>query len=119
MLFLAALYWGEGTKKDLSLTNSDPDLIRIFLNIIRSCLNIPNGKIRINIRIYEDMDKDKCIKFWLHATSLDTKNISCINILKGKKSGKLEYGICRLRALKGGSMLKYFKAIKEEVISKF
>ena len=31
LLIAACLYWGEGTKKELSLTNTDPDLIRVFI----------------------------------------------------------------------------------------
>jgi len=119
ILFLAALYWGEGSKKDLNLINSDPDLIRIFLKGIRSYLKVPDNKIKINIRIFEDMDKEKCIKYWLNVTSLKSSNISNMDILKGKKKGKLEYGICRIRVLKGGFVLKYLKAIKDEVVGKY
>lgn len=119
ILFLSALYWGEGTKKDLSLTNSDPDIIKIFTYCLRQYLNIPNERIMINIRFYEDMDKNECISFWLKETSLKRENISSINVLEGKRKGKLKYGICRMRVKKGGSVLKYLKAIQKEVIKQF
>lgn len=119
ILFLTALYWGEGAKKDLNITNGDPELIKVFINGIRSCLKIPNSKIKINIRVFEDMDREKCIEYWLKITSLKRENLSSIDILKGKKNGKLKYGICRLRVLKGGIMLKYFKAVKEEAYKNF
>lgn len=33
------LYWGEGNKgkNDLAITNSDPDLLRLFLRFLREC----------------------------------------------------------------------------------
>src|SRR3989344_9264287 len=30
LLIAACLYWGEGTKKDFNLSNSDPELIKTF-----------------------------------------------------------------------------------------
>jgi hypothetical protein len=42
-----------------------------------------------------------------------------VNILKGKKSGKCPFGMCRVRVKKGGNMLKYIKALKNIVIEKF
>ena len=34
-LIAASLYWAEGAKKDFSLTNSDPEMIRVFVMILR------------------------------------------------------------------------------------
>ncbi|KKQ77620.1 MAG: hypothetical protein UT00_C0009G0028, partial [Parcubacteria group bacterium GW2011_GWA1_38_7] len=34
-----------------------------------------------------------------------------IDILHGRKTGKLPYGMCRVRLLKGGNELKYLKAV--------
>lgn len=34
-------------------------------------------------------------------------------ILKGKKKGKLEYGMCRIRVTKGGYLLKLLHALED------
>jgi hypothetical protein len=119
MLILSTLYWGEGTKKDLSLTNTDPELIRIFVYGLKKVFKIPKNRIKLNIRIYEDMNSKECINFWLKITNLGYYNLSSVNILKGKKIGKLNYGMCRVRVLKGSDMLKYLVAIKQRIIECF
>jgi len=114
LLIISSLYWAEGTKKDFSFSNSDVEMIKLFINGVTSILRVPKWRIKINIRIFEDMDKEKCVNYWLKSTSLTPANISSVNILKGKKLGKLEYGMCRVRVAKGSYMLKYLKAIKNQ-----
>jgi len=42
-----------------------------------------------------------------------------VNVLDGKKNGKLIYGMCRIRITKGADVLKYIKALKNRVVSLF
>lgn len=119
LLVLASLYWAEGAKIDFNLTNSDPALVRVFIQSLKDVLKIPNSRLKLNIRIYEDLDKEKCINFWLQNTGLARSNLSSVNTLSGKKTGKLEYGMCRVRVIKGGDMLKYMVAVRHEIAKKF
>ena len=116
-LILSCLYWAEGNKKDFCLTNTDPNIIRLFIEGLIQILKVPKDKIRINIRIYEDINRQKSTAFWLKVTGLAKENLSSINILEGKKKGKLKYGMCRVRVLKGGNMLKYLQAINKQIIA--
>ena len=119
MIFLTALYWGEGNKSDFNLMNTDSDLIRVFIKGLQEIFNISKNRLRISIRIYEDLDKQKCLEYWSKITGVPAEKFVSVNILKGNKKGKLPYGMCRLRILKGGDMLKYIKAIKNKVVSLF
>lgn len=104
---LASLYWGEGTKRDLNIINSDPFLIKTFVSCLYE-LGITKEQLRITIRIYEDMNKEKSIRYWANVLGVSEDKILNVNILHGKKNGKLEYGMCRVRVTKGE---KYFKLI--------
>ncbi len=115
MIFLSALYWGEGSKKDFSIINSDPELIKIFIKGLTEVLSVSKDKLRISIRIYEDLNTDKCLKFWSNITGIAVNKFKNVNILKGKKIGRLEYGMCRVRIEKGGDMLKYVTALKNRI----
>jgi restriction system protein len=42
-----------------------------------------------------------------------------VNVLRGKKKGKLKYGMCRVRILKGGDMLKYMRALNNRIVNIF
>ena len=119
ILILASLYWAEGGKGDFNITNTDPDLIKVFVRGLVSNLGIERNRLRLNIRVYEDMNHESCINFWLKTTGLNRESITNVNVLYGKKKGKLKYGMCRLRVLKGGDMLKYMVALRGRIVEHF
>jgi hypothetical protein len=104
---LAALYWGEGNKKELNLINSDPALIKVFVECLYS-IGVKKEELKITLRIYGDSNISKVKEFWSNLLEIPPQQISNINVLKGKKEGKLKFGMCRVRVRKGG---KYFKLI--------
>ncbi|MEK9132725.1 MAG: hypothetical protein AAB606_03405 [Patescibacteria group bacterium] len=112
ILIATALYWGEGSKRDLSLSNTDPQMIKTFISCLKE-FGVKKENMRVYIRIYEDIDKDKAVKFWEKITGSAVRSV---DVLQGKKKGKLLYGMCRLRVAKGGFLLKLLHTIKEEVI---
>ncbi|MBU6431339.1 hypothetical protein KGQ29_03120 [Patescibacteria group bacterium] len=116
---MSALYWSEGNKKDFNLINSDPDLIKVFVKGLRGLFGVSPDRFRISIRIYEDLDKVKCLNFWSRITKVPVQKFVSVNVLKGKKKGKLDNGMCRVRVEKAGSLLKYMLAIRDEVIRNF
>lgn len=115
LLFLTALYWAEGSKKDFSLSNTDPRLIKVFISGIRDCLGIDNSRIRISMRLYEDLDPETCLTFWSSITEIPKEDFVNIEVLAGKKKGKLKYGMCRVRVLKGGDILKKIMGINKAI----
>ncbi|MBI2337843.1 hypothetical protein HYU95_01550 [Candidatus Daviesbacteria bacterium] len=119
LLILCALYWAEGNKKDFILTNSDPQLIRIFVNGLRQILNITNDQIRISLRLYEDLDREKSLAFWSNVVGIAKEQFLSIHILPGKKKGKLEYGMCRVRVIRGGDLLKEVMGINQIIANRF
>jgi DNA-binding transcriptional MerR regulator len=107
LLILAALYWGEGNKNELSLINGDPSLVKIFIVFLRE-LGVTTKELKISLRLFEEINVDEAVIFWLETLNLPDNTIIKINIIKGKKKGKLKYGMCRVRVEKGG---EYFKKI--------
>jgi len=107
MLVLSCLYWGEGNKTELNLINSDPAMIRVIISCLKD-LGIKDNELKISLRLFEDIDKNKAISFWSRTLCVARGMIQKIDVICGKKVGKLEYGMCRLRVTKGG---KYFKLI--------
>ncbi|MCX6752127.1 MAG: hypothetical protein NTZ87_01350 [Candidatus Nomurabacteria bacterium] len=107
MITLSCLYWGEGNKTSFDLINSDPSMIKVVIFCLKS-LNVQNSELKISLRLFENIDKKKAISFWTHILSLPRNTIQKIDVIKGNKVGKLEYGMCRLRIKKGG---RYFKLI--------
>lgn len=107
ILILASLYWGEGTKSELSLSNTDPSLIKSFVSFLGE-IGVKKDMLRVTVRIYQDIDKEKAIHYWAGVVGIPEKAILNVNILYGKKQGKLKYGMCRVRVKKSEY---YFKRI--------
>lgn len=119
LIFLSALYWGEGGKGDFNLTNTDSELMKVFVKGLREIFGLKTDDFRVSIRTYEDLDKDKCLTFWSKITGVPKKKFVNVDVLRGKKEGKLPYGMCRLRIRKGGNMLKYLTALRKVVTKLF
>lgn len=91
-----SLYWAEGYKRPqvrngreltshaVSLTNSDPALVRIFLRFLRETCNVPESKIRADIRIYEHQNGQHLLGYWLQITKISKENF-----------GKTYYGVSK------------------------
>lgn len=110
VLIASCLYWAEGTKKDFSLSNTDPELIKVFIQCLGE-FGVKKKDLRVTIRVYEDLDIPLAIKYWAHVVGIPKGRISNVNVLKGKKKGKLKYGMCRIRVIKGGYLLKIIRSI--------
>lgn len=110
MLIASCLYWGEGTKAELNLTNADPDLIRVFVECLKD-FGVTKDQLRVTIRIYEDIDRNRAISYWAGVMKISKSQILNVNVLQGKKSGKLKYGLCRVRVTRGAPYFKMLKSI--------
>jgi hypothetical protein len=68
-LFVAGLflYWGEGGKTkecDLTLSNTNPTMIKFFMRWAQKCLDADKNKIKIKLHLYKDMNVGDEIDFW-------------------------------------------------------
>lgn len=111
----AILYWAEGTKKDFSFSNTDPEMIRVLMHVLRRIYKVKDSDFKITLRIFEDLDKQKCLNYWSKVTGVKLDNKTSINVLVGSKKGKLKYGMCRLRFKNPGQVLKNNLAIVKVV----
>lgn len=117
ILIAASLYWAEGSKKDFTFTNTDSDMISLYLYCLRSVFEVKDEDIVISLRIYEDLDRESCVNFWSNVVKLDLRDRVSVQILEGSKKGKLLYGMCRVRVRKSGILLKKMEMIKQEILS--
>lgn len=78
----AVLYWAEGYKRlkirdgrtitnhTISLTNSDPAIIAVFITFLKKILRVPNEKIVIAMRLFKHLDEEKVMRYWMKITEL-------------------------------------------------
>ena len=118
LLILACLYWGEGNKRDLDLNNSDPALIKVFVECLK-IIGVKKDDLRITLRLYNDLNRQRAIKYWSDLLEISADKILGVNTLYGKKKGKLKYGMCRVRVAKGGPYFKLIMSMIDLIKSDF
>ena len=98
------LYWAEGTKSknQCRFTNSDPEMVKLFVRFLRECHNIANNKITLTINCYttNGLSKQDIENYWLSTLQLEKsnlrkgqENIVPRSVTNTIKHNKLIYGI--------------------------
>ncbi len=119
------LYWAEGWKNRscLNLANSDPELVKLFLNFVRENFKPKEEKIKLKIRWFSDngLSFDEIKKFWLDKLCLTESSLNKCEMdihgktNKSKQIGKLPYGIAILVISDTSIIQKIYGAIQEFV----
>lgn len=105
-LFLCGLflYWGEGEKRHgiVSISNTDPRVVKFALYWMTNSLKISKGKIRINLHLYKDMSIDESTNFWSDILDIPTTQFNKPYIKKTNREGltykSFGHGTCKLYA---------------------
>lgn len=89
-LYCSLLYWCEGEKskndKSLFFTNSDPLLVKAFLNNLRVGYILDESKFRVCIHLHNYHDEPKQLLFWSKVTNIPLAQF--IKPYHKKNSGK-------------------------------
>lgn len=100
------LYWAEGSRNRnrLVFTNSDPEMIRVFVDFLRRSFALNNERFRVTCNLFADhlARQHEIEDFWLATTGL-TRESLCKSIVnrysrysQKKRTNKLPYGTCRV-----------------------
>jgi hypothetical protein len=126
-------YLCEGTKlrKDprynntyhyvIEFTNSDPNLIKLFLNFLRQEIGINENKLKCQLSIYDNQKMNEIEIFWSDLLKISLSNFNKTYIFKPKniKNKMLLRGTCKLRYHDKKSFLKLNELIIENIGSQF
>jgi transcriptional regulator with XRE-family HTH domain len=103
----AMLYWAEGdkgSKNAARVSNSDPELLRLFLRFVRAYFDAPDERIRVTCHLFADhIERQIEIEqFWLDALDLPRSCLrkSFVNVYskysQKKRRNKLPHGTCHV-----------------------
>lgn len=95
-IFLALLYWGEGekTKRKFAFINSDPDMIKLYLSLLRKSFVIDESRFKVWLHLHEYHDKEKLISFWSQVTGICKNQFSVYNKAHTGNNKKKGYKGC-------------------------
>ena len=100
------LFWAEGDKTGSSvrLSNSDPEVIRLFARFLRECFGVEDERFRVYCHLFADhVSKQREVEqFWLDTAELPPTALrkSMVNNYsrssQRKRFNRLPYGTCKL-----------------------
>lgn len=81
------LYWGEGSKSHpatMTVSNTDPSMIKFFIKWLSVCLDVKKAKLKVHLHLYSDMDIETEIKFWSRTINIPVEQFTKPYIKKTK-----------------------------------
>lgn len=95
-IFLALLYWGEGAKtgRQLVFMNSDKELIRVYLFLLRNSFAIKEEKLKLYLHLHDYHNREALVEYWSKITSVDKNNIKVYIKNNTGLRKKMDYNGC-------------------------
>lgn len=111
-ILVAIIYWCEGAKypatNRLAIANSDVELLRMFISLLRIAFPIDESKFRVHLQIHTTHDYEKLKKYWSDQLGISTTQFICPTITSpnGKKHRSSYSGTCTLKYMDYSLQLK-------------
>jgi len=95
-LLCAFLYWAEGSKNrnDFKFVNSDPTMIRLFLELLRESFRLNEDKLAAVLHLHSYHDKSLQLQFWSELTKIPLNRIGIHHKKNSGKRKRLNYQGC-------------------------
>lgn len=103
------LWWAEGTKLrpdkrwlgkfnySVEITNTDSEIIKIFLRYLRERLSVQNDRIKIQLQIHSSDNREELERYWERETCIPLNQFNKTIVRPiGNKVGKSK-GTCKVR----------------------
>ena len=94
------LYWGEGNKKNTTavrLGNTDPKLVRTFLDFLIRIYAVKKEKIRFGLQVFSDMEPARVLQFWSRELGYPKSHFGAVVVTPARSLGtyrtKSTYGV--------------------------
>ena len=110
-----SLYWAEGYKRPIvkngreatyhpiSLTNSDPRLLKAFIEFLTKVCNVPLEAIKTNVRIFQHLNEKEVLSYWNKTLGVLPENFTKTYVGISRSSmgkrpyNRLPYGVVQIR----------------------
>ena len=117
------MYWAEGSKRrnQAILTNSDVDMLRLFVRFLRECYDVPDEKmaLSVNCHLTNELSLEEIEFWWLDELALSHSCLrkATVNRPSGasalKRGHVLPYGTARVSVCSVQVIQSIYGAIQE------
>ena len=123
-------WWCEGSKArrdyrwknsylyPIEVTNTDPKIIKAFLNLLQKRFNLPLSKIKGQLQIHIGDDKTKLENFWSNQTGIPVAQFNKTIIRKNGLRRKKSTGTFKVRVYNKELFFKLSDLLNKKIIHK-
>ncbi len=113
------IFWGEGNKSSnipsLRVANTDPGLIKVFLNFLKLIYGLSNERFSYSIVCFNDIDPETSRSYWANQLRISPTRFGKITVIpkqgKGTYKKKSQYGVCTVQ----GNNSKLSKLVFDQI----
>ncbi len=94
------LYWGEGTKTNVTLvrlSNTDPALIKRFIEFLIRICGVEKNTLKFSLQVFDDMDTKEIEDYWQKELKVKPEQFYKTTVTpsrgKGTYKNKTKYGV--------------------------
>lgn len=95
------IYWGEGNKVTphaVSVGNTDPGIIKVFIRFLKTVCNVRENKIKYSLVCFNDSDPRQVSNYWSKQLNIKLHQFGKVVQIppqgKGTYKKKSRYGVC-------------------------
>ena len=101
------LYWAEGYKKNntsaVAFSNSDPEMIKVFLKFLRIICNVQEKRLRALLFLFKDQDEELFRRYWSKITNIPINQFNMSYI----RNSRSDIGTYKRKSKYGTLLLRY------------
>jgi hypothetical protein len=117
------LFWAEGSKgrNSVGFVNSDPAMIKFFVQFLRTCYAVTDSKITVTCNLFVDHEtrQREIEDFWLQLVGVSRARLRKTTVNRyskystKKRQNKLPFGTCRITVCDTSLVQNLYGAIQE------
>lgn len=84
------IFWNEGTNKNpisIRVSNSDPELLKVFVYFLRELCGVPNEKIKVSVIVSDFLKIKDAEDFWCRKLDLLPTQLGKTSVIKSNGNG--------------------------------
>ena len=99
VMSVSMLYWAEGHKKSFVFTNTDDQMLKLYVQFLNKILGVKREDYRVLIRTSDPIVPDSALLHWSKTLNLPSSAFK-INHDNIQNRTKTKFGICRIMVVK-------------------
>lgn len=118
VIAVTMLYWAEGHKRTFVFTNTDSQMLRLYLKFLTTVLGIEKKSLIILLRTSDPIKPKNAIEYWSRTLKLPS-SVFRVNHDNIQNRTKTEFGICRIMVSKSGDYHKVIQSLMRQIQTNF